>query len=209
MSSSVTASTATGPALPEPGRHEPTRARRPRPRSPPAAGSGGPSLRHTPPLHALEGAEVAEERLLAARADSRNLLEHALEVPLAPELAVEGDGEPVRLVAERARAGTAPPSSGAGPIRFRPGRKTRSGLRANPFSAASAASRGRPRPGGARRAGRPRAPVHAPPRRGASWRGRSARRGPLPGTPSLRRRERQYPAAVNHEELQGSGHGAR
>src|SRR6185295_5619699 len=49
---------------------------------------------------ALERAEVREQRALALVADARDLLEHGAEVPLAPQLAVEGDGVAVRLVAE-------------------------------------------------------------------------------------------------------------
>src|SRR5207237_8506836 len=49
---------------------------------------------------ALERAEVAEQRPLALLADAGNLLQHAAEVALAAQLAVEGDGEAVRLVAQ-------------------------------------------------------------------------------------------------------------
>src|SRR5207237_5244446 len=49
---------------------------------------------------ALERAEVAEQRPLALLADAGNLRQHAAEVALAPQLAVEGDGEAVRLVAQ-------------------------------------------------------------------------------------------------------------
>ena len=43
---------------------------------------------------------MREQGALALDADARDLLQHRAEVALAPQLAVEGDGEAVRLVAQ-------------------------------------------------------------------------------------------------------------
>src|SRR5262249_11267437 len=56
-------------------------------------------LVHAGRADALERAEVREQRALALLADARDLLQHRAEVALAPQLAMEGDGEAVRLVA--------------------------------------------------------------------------------------------------------------
>ena len=50
--------------------------------------------------HRPEAPEGGEEPLLAGRAEARDPVERALGHPLAPALAVEGDGEAVRLVAD-------------------------------------------------------------------------------------------------------------
>src|SRR6202022_4649300 len=88
---------------------------------------------------APERSKMAEQRALALVADAGDLLQDRAEVALAAQLAVEGDGEPVRLVAP---ASFASPSaicvtSGSGPARSAHASATRKPWRAAKRSSSS------------------------------------------------------------------------